>query len=122
MPRSPEHLLQCAILDYWRLCGRRDLMCFAVGNGGYRPIATAVKLKAEGVMPGVTDLVVVLENHGCGWMEVKTPKGRLSDEQIGFGRRVQALGHYWAVVRSVDEAAKVFAAWGALRADQGRAA
>jgi hypothetical protein len=50
-----------------------------------------------------------------GYMEVKSPKGRLTEDQENFLAAMAANGNLTAVVRSLDEAADVLAAWGAIR-------
>jgi len=113
--KSPEHELQCAIMDYWNLMGRRDMRLVAIPNGELRHINVARRLKDEGVRPGTPDLVVTLEGGRAGWLECKARRGGLSDEQIGFRAIVERLGHHWALVRTVDDAAMALASWGALR-------
>lgn len=111
----PEHKLQCEVIAYWAMYGRPDLKCFAVANGELRHPTVAMRLKAEGVRPGVADLCVLLDGGRTGWMELKAPRGSLSDEQKGFAASVQRLGHHWACIRSVQDAAYAFSQWGALR-------
>ena len=83
-PADEEHRIQCACVrwfnvQYPKLHGR----LFAVPNGGRRDATTAAKLKAEGVVPGVADLVLLISNrdYGALLIEMKTPKGRQSDSQ-----------------------------------------
>jgi hypothetical protein len=113
--QRPEHKLQCEVVAYWAVHGRPDLKLFAVANGELRHPSVALRLKAEGVRPGVADLCVILDGGRTGWMELKAKGGSMSDEQKGFARTVQINGHYWALVRSVDDAAYALAAWGALK-------
>jgi hypothetical protein len=79
-----EHRLQAACvrwfnLQYPQLEGR----LFAVPNGGRRDAVTGAKLKAEGVVPGVSDLILLKRNrhYGALLIEMKTSKGRLSPWQ-----------------------------------------
>ena len=60
-------------------------------------------LKAMGLRSGVSDLVVLLPGRVV-FMEVKTATGRQSDAQRDFQALVTALGHQYAVVRSVEDA------------------
>jgi len=113
--KHSEHKLQCAIVDFFHIFGRRDLKLFAIGNGGLRHIKVAMLLKAEGVTPGVPDLCLPLPDGKTGWMELKSKSGRLSDEQTGFLHMLRELGHHVAVIRSVDEAARALSEWQALR-------
>lgn len=62
-----EHRIQSACvrwfsLKYPKLRGR----LFAVPNGGRRDQTTAGKLKAEGVVPGVSDLILLKSNQCYG--------------------------------------------------------
>lgn len=113
--KAPEHSLQSAVVDFWAIYGRPELVFFAVANGGARHLLVAKKLKAEGVLPGMPDIGVSLDNGRTGWMELKAPRGHLSDAQKGIARKLQRLDHYWALVKSLEDAAQVLEAWGALR-------
>ena len=66
-PGDEEHRIQCECVRYFHLRyphlrGR----LFAVPNGGRRDAATAGKLKAEGVVAGVSDLVLLKPNREFG--------------------------------------------------------
>lgn len=105
--RDEEHRLQCACvqwfaLRYPRLRGR----LFAVPNGGRRDATTAAKLKAEGVVAGVADLILLKSNarYGALLIEMKTPTGRQSESQKEWQQLISAEGEYlYVVVRSLDE-------------------
>lgn len=75
----------------------------------------AIKLKAEGLKPGVADLCFMLRDGKAAWLELKTATGRLSDHQIGFRARCVELGHGWGMARSLDEAVSILASWNVLR-------
>ena len=106
-PADEEHRIQCACVrwfnvQYPKLHGR----LFAVPNGGRRDATTAAKLKAEGVVPGVADLVLLMSNrdYGALLIEMKTPKGRQSDSQKKWERTVCADAEYkYVVCRSLDD-------------------
>lgn len=107
-----EHKLQCACVQWFNL-QHRDLrgLLFAVPNGGARSKATAGKLKAEGVVPGVADLILLVPRieEGCKNMwhalciEMKTVKGYQSPEQKEWQTIVEAQGYRYAVCRSFDD-------------------
>lgn len=87
MTEPTEHQEAVALMEAVRLNEGRypELrMLFAVPNGGDRHKATAAKLKAEGVKPGVPDYVLPVargEYHGLV-IELKRRKGgQLSGEQ-----------------------------------------
>ena len=62
-------------------------------------------MKAEGVIPGVSDLLLLIPSrqyHGL-CIEFKTDKGRQSEAQKEWQRAVEAQGYCYKVVRSLDE-------------------
>lgn len=94
-------------------------LLFAVPNGGARNLVTAAKLKAEGVTPGVADLLLLVPKftrhyitsgdayvgvtiHGLA-MEMKTKKGSQSPAQKEWQKKVEAAGYRYVIVRSVEQ-------------------
>lgn len=51
---------------------------------------------------GIADLYALKEGRHV-WIEVKTPKGRQSPDQIEFQQMVEANGGIYVVARNVDE-------------------
>lgn len=106
-PSDEEHRIQCTCvrwfsLQYPKLRGR----LFAVPNGGRRDATTAAKLKAEGVVAGVADLILLKKksNYGALLIEMKTLKGRQQDSQKKWQNTVCADGEYkYVVCRSFDD-------------------
>ena len=83
---------------------------FAVPNGGRRDGITGARLKEEGVLAGVADLVLLVPNanYHALLIEMKTPKGRQSDSQRAWQRAVAGNDDYlYVVVRSLEEFIKV---------------
>ena len=76
MKRS-EHVEQREFVQWWRRT-YPDHWIFAIPNGGWRTPSTALKLKLEGVSPGVPDLFVPTINL---FIEMKAEGGRLSEAQ-----------------------------------------
>lgn len=77
-------------------------LLFAVPNGGARNPREGSRLKAEGVVPGVADLLLLVPNekyHGL-CIEVKTDKGRQTDNQKQWQTEVEKQGFRYIVVRS----------------------
>lgn len=72
---------------------------FAVPNGGSRNLREAVNLKAQGVMAGVSDLIVLLPGKKVYFIELKNPngKGRQSPAQREFEDNVRAHGHEYLI-------------------------
>ena len=109
-----EHTIQSRLIDHLRFALRPEIEIIAIPNGGKRPRRTAIMLKAEGLRPGATDLVLALPAGKAGWLEMKTDVGRLEDNQEDFRDRLLALGHLWAMARSVKEALIILTKWDAL--------
>jgi hypothetical protein len=109
LDRNAEARRQAAVVDYVRWVAPH-IRIFAVPNGGFRTKAEAARLKWTGVLAGVLDLVLVLPESRCAFWETKTPRGRLSDDQREFIGSLEALGHRWALVRSIDDARRELAA------------
>lgn len=123
-----EHNIQCACVRWFNLQWPqyRGLL-FAVPNGGARSKATAGKLKAEGVVAGVADLILLVPRNTNPqktpygeicieidgqipeiWyhalcIEMKTEKGRQSPEQKEWQAKVEVQCYKYAVCRSLDE-------------------
>ena len=55
-------------------------------------------------LPGAADITGILPDGRRLEIEVKTPKGKLTDRQIAFGERITENRGVWFVARSVDEA------------------
>lgn len=116
--REEEHNIQSACVRWFNLQWPqyRGLL-FAVPNGGARSKATAGKLKAEGVVPGVADLILLVPKsntyiYSAGEMtlsyhalciEMKTAKGRQSPEQKEWQAKVEGEGYRYAVCRSLED-------------------
>jgi hypothetical protein len=55
---------------------------------------------------GLSDLLFIGKNK-VAFIEVKSDKGRATDEQVNFIRKMQSLGHKAGICRSVDDALKL---------------
>lgn len=110
-----EHELQKSIIAECNLRANQDPRwghIFAVPNGGKRSKATAGKLKAEGVRPGVPDLLLLLPCHGYHGLaiELKTEAGRLEKAQSDWLTHLIANGYKIHVnYGDADEAIRVIA-------------
>jgi hypothetical protein len=66
-----------------------------------------MKLKATGLVSGVSDLIIIQPNR-CVFVELKIDKGKQSDKQIDFQKKVELLGFEYYIIRSLDEFIKLF--------------
>lgn len=81
-----EHSEQLALFEWAKLAQKRwpELaLMFAIPNGGKRPVGVGVKLKAEGVKPGVPDLALLVPRGGFSALliELKFGENKLTDSQ-----------------------------------------
>lgn len=108
MNKDLEHLEQVEFVKWFNGVEKfRDLILFAIPNGGKRGIKTASKLKLEGVLSGTPDIQILLPNGKSVFIEMKKQKGgKLSPEQIDFISKSQSLGHTVIVANGCNEASK----------------
>ena len=80
-------------------------MLFAVPNGEERNIITATKLKRQGVIQGVADLILLVPKKGYASLciEMKTPKGIQSEHQRTWQRAAEQYRNRYVVCRSLEE-------------------
>lgn len=99
-PTASEHAHQRALVAWFRQT-YPDQTLFAIPNGGQRNPATAARLRAEGVLTGVPDLLWL--EARC-WIEMKTPTGRLAPSQREFLARAEAAGYRTLVGYGFEDA------------------
>ena len=101
-PPPLEDPLQASFIE-WLGWACPNLVPIAIPNGGKRSKSEAARMKRTGTLAGATDIVIALPGGGTLWIETKTERGRLSDEQIAVHARLRALGHIVVVARSIPE-------------------
>jgi len=103
--RRIESDLQIGCVKWFRLqYPKLKKLLFSVPNGGTRNKKEVQRLKDEGIVAGVSDLVLAIpnkENNGV-FIEMKTKKGVLSPEQKEFLSMVKYMGYRVEVVRSFE--------------------
>ncbi len=104
--KDEEHKLQVSMINWFRLqypSMRHNL--FAIPNGGRRDAATGRRLKDEGVLAGVSDLILLKSNrcYGALLIETKTRKGVQRESQKEWESKITADGYKYVIVRSLDE-------------------
>lgn len=75
---------------------------FSVPNGGSRNVIEAKKMKATGLLPGVSDLIIIRPDKVL-FIELKIEKGVQSESQKEFESRIKNLGYEYHLVSSLDE-------------------
>lgn len=121
-----EHGHQTALMQWVATIGiamdERLRLLFAIPNGGDRRMSVAAAMKAEGVKPGVPDLMLPVPVVERGyvrtgmmrpglWIEMKKPSlalrknGGLSEAQVGWHRELTRQGYAVAVCFGWEAAA-----------------
>ena len=101
-----EHRIQVSCVKWFRMQNpslKGNLV--AIPNGGCRDVITGKRLKDEGVVAGVADLMLLVASHGYHalFIEMKTEKGRQSPSQVEFQKNVEQYGYKYVVCRSLDD-------------------
>lgn len=106
-PNDEEHRLQCACVKWFRTQYKQlSYALFAIPNGGRRDPVTGARLKAEGALPGVSDLILLKSNaqFGALLIEMKTDKGKQSAVQKTWEKAITSNNEYkYVVCRSITE-------------------
>lgn len=106
-PHDEEHRLQVACVRWFKYQYPNIAHAlFAVPNGGRRDVTTGAKLKAEGALAGVSDLILLKSNdkYGALLIEMKTQKGKQSQYQKQWEIDITKHNEYkYIVCRSFEE-------------------
>ena len=100
-----EDKIQQEIIIYYRNYFQRlykDCLIFSIPNGGLRDKRTAMLMKATGLTPGASDLIVIYFGRLL-FVECKTDVGTQSEEQKVFAQRVRDCGFAYHLVRSLHD-------------------
>lgn len=83
-----------------------DILIFAIPNGGKRTALQGSRLKDEGVLAGVPDLMVAHAAHGYHglFVEMKTPHGSTSKEQKTVIAQLAKEGYLCTVAKGYEQA------------------
>ena len=107
-----EHQEQTAVINWWRLAhkgyGLPEFALFAIPNGGARDPITGARLKAEGVRPGVFDLMLAAPKakHAGLFIEMKVGANKPSPDQEAFHAHLVSAGYaasvHWNSGSAID--------------------
>lgn len=108
MKDASEHAHQVTLLNWFDLTyPQYKGFIFAIPNGGFRHKAVAAKLQIEGVRSGIPDLFLPVASgqyHGM-FIEMKTEKGRATENQKLWIDRLLSLGYLAVVCKGWRDAA-----------------
>lgn len=103
--QQSEHQEQVAVVQWFRIAHPKLIM-FAIPNAAKRSPQLANYMKAEGMLPGVSDLFLLKANkthHGL-FIEMKSAKGKLTEQQEYFIEQAMAQDYATAVCFSFEQA------------------
>lgn len=128
MIQRNEEQEQAAVFEWAAYEAQRypgiELM-FHIPNGGYRDKATAVRLKAAGVKPGVPDIFLPVPRGGCAglFVEMKVGANRPTKDQLRYLDELMHQGYAVAVCYGYEEAVAAITGYmGGTAAQKGRKA
>lgn len=87
---------------HWNTYPLERRRLFHVNNNPRNKIDGA-RLKALGLVKGVSDLIFVCGDGSTAYIEMKTPNGTQSEDQIEFEKAITGVGARYFIVRSVDD-------------------
>ena len=101
LPAPSEHEEQVAFIRWWDLA-HPGTLCHSIPNGGRRSMGVARKLKAEGVRPGIPDLMVPEYRL---YIEFKRQRGgSLSAAQKTMIAHLESIGYVVIVAKGAMDA------------------
>jgi len=101
-----ESDLQAACVRWFRYqYPKYAKLLFSIPNGGYRNKVTAIAMKREGQVSGVSDLILLIPNteYTALCIEMKTGKGKQTDMQREFQQAAELFGNRYVVCRNFEE-------------------
>jgi hypothetical protein len=97
-----EFRLHAAAVRYLRtVCP--ECIVFHAANGEYRRPETVRRLKAQGVLPGIFDLILIDPEGKHYYLEAKSATGRLTEAQQWFKKELILRCIPYVVFRSLDD-------------------
>ena len=103
--KHPESDLQKACINWFRYKhSRLSKLCFSVPNGGFRNAKEAARMKAEGVVAGASDIILLVGR--CGYntlcIELKAAKGHQTELQKEWQKVAERNGNKYIIVRDLE--------------------
>ena len=104
--KSREAYLQSECVRWFRFqFPKMAKLLIAVPNGGSRDVREAQNLKIQGVVAGVSDLILLTPKNGFGCLciEMKTETGRQSELQTQWQKETEKSGNKYVLCRNFDQ-------------------
>lgn len=105
MKHAESRLQQACVLWFRLQYPEYAKLLISVPNGVATSATQGRILKAEGMMAGAADLLLLIPHggYGCLCLEMKTEKGRQSESQKVWQSAAEKAGNKYVVVRSFDD-------------------
>jgi hypothetical protein len=108
--KAPEQSFQRQVATYLLWVLQPTAWFTSIGHGGGGALRGAI-LKGLGLKAGVPDILIVHRGR-CLFLELKAPKGVVSEEQKIVHKLIASAGGCVAVVRTLDEVKQLLEIWG----------
>lgn len=103
-----ESYLQAQCFQWhWNNYPEQRKKLFMVHNNPKNPI-DGNRLKAQGMVAGVSDLMLLRNNRPPLCIEIKLPKGKQQPVQIEWQQVAESTGAEYVIIRSLDEFKALF--------------
>ena len=110
MGKNTEALIQVEIVKYLQSEKIYFFSCPNEAAGGNK--VRSMQMVSMGMRSGVSDLIVFLPSGEIIFVEVKAPKGKQSDRQKKFEKRVTDYGYKYFLVYSVNDVKNIIDYYG----------
>lgn len=115
MSRSQQEFrTACVVSDALKFGARTDVPWSHFPAGEKRSAITGARLQRMGLARGWPDYVFIPPGANVPFLELKSPGGYLTPEQMAFRDRVLANGCKYEVARTGQEAIEILRSWGIL--------
>ena len=109
-PRHKESTLQITCVKWFNaIYPEHQGLLFSVPNGGQRNAITAKIMKAEGVVAGVSDLILFMPRRGYHALciEMKVDTNKQSENQKIWQKKAEGEGYLYKVIYTIEDFAKL---------------
>ena len=118
-PVKHEELLQKAVVNLLRMYEAQRKLTFTanyqnVPRSDTFAARSGAKNKAMGVRKGFPDMTIFRFESKPIFLELKSKKGQLQDNQEDWRDTLQAMGFSWYLVRSIDDVKEVLTKEGVI--------
>lgn len=102
-----EKAIHTAVIAHWRACGFPGTLVATIPN--------EADFRQPGLTKGLPDLLVLSPELPVGFIELKTERGKVAEEQKAFAAMCGAMEIPYAMTRGRDEPIRILETWGVVR-------